>query len=257
MHPVLFHLGGIKIYSYGAMIALGVIAAIAYMTYQGRREAGLTFDQANSIFLYIFFAAVIGGKVFLIFENPSLYLHHPGRLFGSAGFVFYGSFLFAVPTMFWYFRSRHLPVYKMLDVMAVTTCIVHGFGRIGCFMAGCCYGTPTSSFLAVVFTDPASQAPLNVGLHPVQLYESGFLFLLGAGLFIFNRHKTFNGQLFLIYIMSYAVGRSILEMFRGDEDRGYVIGKVISNSQFIAILVIIAALVIYRSWSRKQRITPP
>ncbi|HNC30871.1 MAG TPA: prolipoprotein diacylglyceryl transferase, partial [Cyclobacteriaceae bacterium] len=85
MHPILFELGGITVYSYGFMIALGVIGAVAYMYFQGRKDVGLTFDQANSLFLIIFIAAFIGGKVFLFFENPSLYTEQPGKLLAGRG----------------------------------------------------------------------------------------------------------------------------------------------------------------------------
>src|SRR5262245_58984475 len=135
MHPVLFEIGGLKVYSYGFLIALGAMAGIAYLAIRGKKELGLTFDQANSLFLYIFLAALIGGKVFLFFEDPSEYLEHPKKLFTGKGFVFYGAFLVAIPTMFWFFRKNKLPTYAMLDIMAITTCLVHMFGRLGCFMA--------------------------------------------------------------------------------------------------------------------------
>jgi phosphatidylglycerol:prolipoprotein diacylglycerol transferase len=69
MHPVLFELAGIKVYSYGFMIAFGAIAGVAYMAIQGKKEVGLTFDQANTLFLFIFGAAIVGGKAFLFFED--------------------------------------------------------------------------------------------------------------------------------------------------------------------------------------------
>src|SRR5690606_41767977 len=108
MHPILFEIGGTAVYTYGFMIALGAIAGVWYMTVQGRKELGLTFDQANTLFLYIFLAALVGGKFFLFFEDPSYYLESPKRFFTGRGFVFYGSFLFAVPVMLWYFRKQKL-----------------------------------------------------------------------------------------------------------------------------------------------------
>ena len=119
----------------------------------------------------------------------------------------------------------------MLDVMAVVTCIVHGFGRIGCFMAGCCYGKPTESIFGVTFTNPACQAePLFTALHPTQLYEASLIFVLMTGLIILKSNKKFDGQLFLLYLIIYAFGRGVLELFRGDIQRGFIIGDVVSNS---------------------------
>lgn len=258
MNPVLFEIGGFSVYSYGVMIAIGAIAGVAYMVVQGRREVGLTFDQANSLFLVIFFAALVGGKVFLFFEDPSSYLEEPSRLLTGRGFVFYGSFLFAVPAMLWYFRKHKLDPYKMLDIMAVTTCLVHIFGRVGCFLAGCCHGNPTDSFLAVTFSDPACYAgPLNTPLHPTQLYEA--LFILGVMLMLLylRSRRQFYGQMFLTYLILYGAGRFFLEFLRGDLARGFVIGKYLSHSQFIALIVVAGAVIVYSAWYRRSRIALP
>ncbi len=255
MHPVLFEVGGLTVHSYGFMIALGALAGVAYMAIQGKKDVGLTFDQANSLFLYIFIAAFVGGKLFLFFEDPSRYAHAPKKLFTGSGFVFYGSFLLAIPTMLWYFRKHKLNTYKMLDVMAVSTCLVHMFGRVGCFLAGCCYGTPTDGVLGVIFTDPLCHAePKNVPLHPTQLYEAGYIFLVMVVLLFLRTRRKFYGQLFLLYLMLYAVGRSVLEIFRGDEARGYVIKNYVSHSQFIAFLIILTVLYVYSRWSKTNTV---
>ena len=255
MHPVLFEISGISVYSYGFMIALGSIAGVAYMAIQGKRELGLTFDQANMLFLCIFVAAFVGGKFFLFLEDASYYQDHPRSLLTGRGFVFYGSFLFTIPTMLWYFKANKLPVFKMLDIMAITTCLVHAFGRLGCFLAGCCYGKPTDLFFGIVFTDPACQAePLNTPLFPTQVLEAAYIFILAIVLWKIRDRRSFYGQLFLLYIFFYAVGRSILEIFRGDSERGYVIGNYISHSQLIAFILILVVLYFYKAWSVKNKV---
>jgi phosphatidylglycerol:prolipoprotein diacylglycerol transferase len=238
------------------MIAIGVVAAVAYMAIQGKKDVGLTFDQANSLFLIIFIAAFVGGKVFLLLENPSYYFGNPSRLLRGSGFVFYGSFLFAVPSMLWYFRKQKLHVYKMLDVMAVVTCLVHMFGRIGCFMAGCCYGKPTTNGMGVTFTNPACQAePLNTPLYPTQLWEAGYILLVMMVLLVIKKYsQKFYGQLFLLYLALYAIGRSVLELFRGDVARGFIIDDILSYSQFIALLILTVVGVVYSRWSKKNAI---
>jgi phosphatidylglycerol:prolipoprotein diacylglycerol transferase len=139
--------------------------------------------------------------------------------------------------------------------MAIVTCIVHGFGRIGCFMAGCCYGKPTHSLFGVTFTNPVCQAePLHTALHPTQLYEAVFIFILMTGLIISGSKKKFNGQLFLIYLITYAIGRGVLEIFRGDIQRGFLIENVISNSQVIALGVIVIAVYFYIRLKRKSNL---
>ena len=251
MHPVLFEAGTITIYTYGFLIALGCLAAFTYMW----RTSRMSFDQANTLFILLILAGIIGGKLFMIFEDPARYLKNPARLVSASGFVFYGSLLLCIPTMLLFFRKNKLPVLSMLDIMAIVTCIVHGFGRLGCFMAGCCYGLPTDSWLAVIFIDPVCQAqPLNTPLHPTQLYEATFIFMLMTALLILKSRKTFDGQVFLVYLVVYACGRSVIEMFRGDIERGFVIKDILSNSQFISLLIAAVAIFFYVKLNRKVKL---
>jgi phosphatidylglycerol:prolipoprotein diacylglycerol transferase len=252
MHPILFEAGSVTVYTYGFFIALGAVLGGLYMWRQGKKEFGLTFDQANTLFVLLIIAGVVGGKLFVLFERPSYYFRNLTTLFSGSGFVFYGSLLTAIPVMLWYFKKNRIPTLAMLDVMAVVTCIVHGFGRIGCFNAGCCYGVPTDGIFGVVFSDPVCQArPLNVALHPTQLYEAALIFSILTFLLIYKTHKKFDGQLFILYLIIYAAGRSVLEMLRGDLERGFVIQDWLSNSQFISILVIGLSVYFYVKLNRK------
>ena len=257
MHPVLFHFGSFTIYTYGFFIALGAVLGALYMWRVGQKRYGMTLDQANTLFLLLISAGVVGGKLFMIFENPSYYLSHFSELFSANGFVFYGSLLTAIPVMLWYFKKNSLPVAGMLDVMAAVTCIVHGFGRIGCFNAGCCYGKPTENFLAVTFTNPTCQAPLNASLHPTQLYEATSIVLILITLLIIGNRKKFDGQIFLTYLILYAIVRSVIELFRGDLERGFVINGVLSTSQFISLMVAATAIYFYVKLNRKANFQMP
>ncbi|HCM76595.1 MAG TPA: prolipoprotein diacylglyceryl transferase [Cytophagales bacterium] len=258
MYPILFEVGPIVIYSYGFFIAVGALVGLTYMAYQGKKQFQTTYDQSNALFIYIVVAAYLGGKVFFFFENPTYYIRHLSKVFSGNGFVFFGSLLFAIPTMLWFFRKHRIPVLPMLDIMGIVTCIVHGLGRIGCFLSGCCHGKPTDSFLNVVFTNPVCQAePLNTPLHPTQLYEAGFLFSLMIFLLWLKANKKFDGQVFLTYLIVYSVGRSLLELLRGDEERGYVIQNLVSHSQFISLLVICISGFLYVKLRRKGKLLVP
>jgi phosphatidylglycerol---prolipoprotein diacylglyceryl transferase len=255
MHPILFKIGSITIYTYGFFIALGATLGGLYMWRQGKKQFGLTFDQANTLFVLLILAGVVGGKAFVLFEDPTYYFKNLSKLFSGSGFVFYGSLLTCIPAMLWYFKKNNIPTLAMLDVMAVVTCIVHGFGRIGCFNAGCCYGIPTDSFLGVTFTNPICQAsPLNTPLHPSQLYEATLIFSILIFLLIQKNYKKFQGQQFLLYLIIYAAGRSLLETMRGDLERGFVIKDWISNSQFISALVSTVAIYFYVKLNRKANL---
>lgn len=270
MHPVLFEfntpdfLNGIlpntiSIYTYGFLIACGALSGFAYTAIQAKKQYGLKIETIQTLIILIIAAAVIGGKFFIIFEDPKLYFSEPSRLFKNFGngFVFYGSLIFAIPTMLMFFKYHKLPIWGMLDIMAGTTCIVHAFGRMGCFMAGCCYGTPHDGIFSVIFTHPLSNAqPLHAPLHPTQLYSSLMILGILAILMFIKRRKRFDGQLFMTYLMLYAIGRSIIEIFRGDLERGFLIENVLSNSQFYSLLIFTGALIIYIRLAKKSRMVP-
>ncbi|MEM6360142.1 MAG: prolipoprotein diacylglyceryl transferase [Bacteroidota bacterium] len=264
MHPILFKipvpdfLQGIfgeffTVYSYGFFIVLGAVVGLTYVANESRRNFNLPFDKVNTLFLLLLFASVVGGKIFLYFEDPGRYAGNFKALFSGRGFVFYGSLLFCIPTMLWFFKKNKLPVLQMLDIMAVTTCLVHMFGRIGCFMAGCCHGIEWHGPLAVTFTDPVCLAkPLNTPLHPTQLYSAALIFSIMIALFFIKKRKQFHGQLFLSYLTLYAVGRSAIEIFRGDVSRGYVIEGYLSHSQFISILVLLSSVYFYKRLKKNR-----
>ena len=254
MKPELFKIGDFfTVYAYGFFIAIGAILGVTYVAIQARKRFNISFDTINTLFLLLIVAAVVGGKVFLFFEKPGYYTDNPSALFTGKGFVFYGSLIFTIPTMLIFFKKHNLPTLPMLDIMAVTTCIVHIFGRIGCFMAGCCYGIEWHGPLSVIFTDDQCLAPLNAPLHPTQLYSVTLITIILIILLVIKRNKAFEGQLFILYLMLYAIGRSIIEIFRGDESRGYIIENVLSHSQFIALILFLIALYFYIRLSRQQK----
>lgn len=256
MHPVLFKIGDtFTIYSYGFFIVIGAICGVTYVWKQSKKQFNTNFDQINTLFLLLLIAAVVGGKLFLFFEKPNYYVNNLGALLTGRGFVFYGSLLFCIPTMLSFFKKHKLPLYPMLDIMAITTCIVHFFGRIGCFMAGCCHGIEWHGPLAVVFTDEACLAPLNTPLHPTQLYSSGMILLILLILLVIKKYRKFEGQLFLSYLILYALGRSVIEVFRGDLSRGFVIDGYLSNSQFISLIIILVTLFFYIKLAKKGKAT--
>ena len=242
------------IYWYGFLIAIGAIAAISYTGYQAKKLYQLKFEDVNTLFLLILLASIIGGKVFYFFENPSYYVSNLGELMTGRGFVFYGSFLFTIPVILVFFKVHKLPIFGMLDIMGITTCIVHIFGRMGCFMAGCCHGKAYDGVLSVTFTDPHSLAsPLHTALHPTQLYSATMIGLILIILLRIKKRQVFSGQIFLSYLILYATGRAVIEIFRGDLSRGFIIDAYVSHSQFISMFLIIGAVGIYYKLYRNSQ----
>jgi len=133
-------------------------------------------------------------------------------------------------------------------------------GRLGCFAAGCCYGKVCDRPWAVTFHDAyatrAVGTPLEVPLHPTQLYESAAALLIFFGLLWLSGRKRFEGQVALVYLVFYAATRFVIEFYRGDAARGTVFHGLLSTSQFIAILVAVAAGVLYPYLMRRRRLEP-
>lgn len=267
MHPILFKIpipeflqgflpSELIIYSYGALIFLGAIAASSYLVIQLKKRFGLKTDDSLNLVIGIILSAIIGGKAFLYFEDPTYFNSNPSALLSNSGFVFYGSLVFALTVVYLFIRKHKLAVWPFLDIIAITTLIVHMFGRLGCFMAGCCHGIPSDGIFSVVFTDPDCVAiPLNTPLHPTQLYSAITLLSILLFLLYIKKFEKFEGQVFLLYLMLYACGRSIIEEFRGDEARGFVFDGFLSHSQLIALILFLMALYFYIvKWKESNKV---
>jgi len=253
MYPELFHIGNLTVYSYGFLIIFGVILSFLYL-YRNKHEFGLSVDLISEFFLYCFGSVFVGGKLFYFLERPVYYIKNIQDFFTDfgQGFVFYGSFLLTIPVLIWWFRKNKIPVLFAFDFTAVCGALVHGFGKIGCFMAGCCHGIQCSSKWGVVFTNPQSVAfPLNVPVYPVQLYDATVILLIAVFLILLRRKKQFDGQFLLIYAILYSVTRFVTEYYRGDDSRGFVIKNHLSYGQFIAIFVIFTCSYFYIRLNRK------
>jgi phosphatidylglycerol---prolipoprotein diacylglyceryl transferase len=248
LHPILLKIGGFQLPTYGLLLALALLTAIVTADRLGRRE-GFDGNRMLDFSTWIILVGLLGAKVLMIISDWSDYRQNPGQIFSwntlEAGGVFYGGFIAAAFFAWWYVRTYHLPALKMFDIYAPAVALAQSVGRLGCFSAGCDYGTRTQSFLGVVFTNPYSHdvtgVPLNTRIHPTQLYESLATLVIGGILLWRYRHKKKDGEIFLIYLTLYAVARFFLEFLRGDEDRGFVFHHLLSTSQFIALLALMVA----------------
>ena len=263
MYPRLLTTDFFTLYTFGVLLAAAFLAALWWTVRAAKRE-GLDPGRVMSLGLWAIVGAIVGAKVLMVARNFPQYLAAPSELWSlsfleSAG-DFYGGFLGALAACAVYFwRHPELPAWQAADVCAPAIALGQMIGRVGCFMAGDDYGRPTSLPWAVTFTDPEAArvggAPLNVSLHPVQLYESAVCLLLFLILVWIARRKRFHGEVILAYGFLYAVARFVIEYFRGDADRGFVLGGTFSTSQSIAILVGAGALILFAVRYRAHR--PP
>ncbi len=246
MHPRLFELpviggiGPLTIYTYGVLLAAAYLLGLQLAMVRGRRR-GLDQARILDLGIYIIISALVGAKLLLLIVDFRSFAANPRSLMDlmRSGGVFYGGMILAVTVALLYIRRVGLPLWTTCDVFAPGIALGHVVGRLGCFFAGCCYGKPASVAWAVTFTDPYAAAnvgtPLNVPLHPTQLYEAGAEALILVVLLLTeSRGRRFPGRTFWFYMLLYAVSRYVIEMFRGDP-RGSVL--IFSTSQFISVLL--------------------
>lgn len=259
MFPELFSLGPITIYSYGVMLAVSYLLGL-HLARRRARQWGLDDNRILDLGIYIIVAALIGAKLLLLVVDFEQFRQSPADLASlarSAG-VFYGGLIVAVGVAFWYMARHAMPVWTTCDVFAPGIALGHVTGRLGCFAAGCCYGTPTTVSWAVTFTNPLAAAnvgtPLGIPLHPTQLYEAGAELLILVFLLATERRgHRFAGRTFWSYLFLYAVSRYVIEFYRGDP-RGTVFGMM-STSQFVS-LILAPLSVAMLLWLRRTTGTP-
>jgi phosphatidylglycerol:prolipoprotein diacylglycerol transferase len=262
VQPIAFQLGPLTIHWYGVMIALAFLAGLWTATRRARRE-NISGEQIADIVLWLMIGSIIGARTAYVttywrdeFANQPL-----SEIFmiQHGGLVYYGGFIGAVIAGYIYLRWKKMPFWKTSDVLAPSIALGNAFGRIGCLLNGCCYGRPTDVPWAITFTNPLahelSGTPLNVPLHPTEIYDAldnFILYLLLAWLF---RHKKFDGQVLATFLIGYAITRTFMECFRGDYPPdhihyGLTPGELASVPIFIAGLLL-AVLLSRRSEAKR------
>jgi phosphatidylglycerol:prolipoprotein diacylglycerol transferase len=258
MFPVLFHIGSLAVPTYGITIAIAYLVAAWYLRKKALAE-GLPEQKVFDLSIAILASAILGAKLLLVITDWKLYWHDPKELVNvlrSAG-VFYGGLICASIVGIWYLIRHRLPPWKVADMGAPAIALGEGIGRWGCFAAGCCFGKDTSGPFGVVFKNPIAHeqtgVPLGHAIEPTQIYLSLNAFAIFLFLHWLYKRKSFDGEIFCTYLLLYAITRGILEIWRGDSVRGFVIPNVLSTSQLIGVLVAVAAIAMLFALSRRHR----
>lgn len=250
MHPILFKIGNVSLYTYGLFVALGFLTALGL----ARREAQRLGENPTHILdmgFYMLIAAIVGARLFFLVINPDVISESPWAVFQiwRGGLVFYGGFIAALITAIVYVRKNKIPFLRVADIFSPGLAAGHAVGRIGCFLAGCCYGKTCDLPWAVTFNDPLSLAPIGVQLHPSQLYSVVANFVVFSFLWFFRKRTQYTGQLFWLYVLSYGLVRAFLELFRGDP-RGAFFGDVPVSQGIGLVLAALAAVMLIRMRKR-------
>nr|XP_061804855.1 phosphatidylglycerol--prolipoprotein diacylglyceryl transferase-like [Nerophis lumbriciformis] len=271
MYPILFRVGDIPIDSYVTLMVLGYIAALGaifYVTPKGgdaRKTGSLDRPQVWDLFIVMVVSSVIGAKLgHVFFEAPGHTTEsgapinsliellqddpwHWARL-GESGYVWYGGMLGALlVAVFYFYRRPHLKGWLYADAFAPAIMLGAALGRMGCFLAGCCYGDPTDGPFGIQF--PRLPSPV----HPTQLYDATIAAALGLFLLWRFGRRRFHGENIALLLMTYPVMRATTEIFRGDAERGEY--GAISTSQIISIPLFFIGVWLYFH-RRKSPIAP-
>lgn len=258
MFPRLFEIGGFALPTYGFLLACAYLAAIWWAARKAPAR-GASPDDVADLGISILLASLVGSKLTLFLLSPGDYASREGlwRLLRSGG-VFYGGLVAATAFGLWLVHRRKMKLWSIADLMAPSVALGEGIGRIGCLAAGCCWGKRADDLpWSIVFTDPYTAdtigTPLGAPLHPTQIYLS----LAGFGMFalleVVDRRRRFDGQVFWIFVVVHAVTRSVIELWRGDEVRGFLIPGVVSTSQAIAAASALVGLAMLKYLSGKPR----
>lgn len=244
---------GKSIPTYGLMAALGIAAALAYITLTNRGGQAGHIPAVDVLHLLALAVpgAIVGAKLlYLIVELPAIvqnwsYLwQNPNSLwtFLKQGLVFYGGLAGGLGAVYAYCRRYRLPYGAVLNICTPAIPLFHIFGRIGCFFAGCCWGIP--AVYGISFHQ-APFAPNGIPLLPVQLIEAACNLLLFVFLAAFSRRARAKALTFPLYLLGYGLLRFVLEFFRGDALRGIF---VLSTSQWLSLVAIALGLILLRKF---------
>ena len=246
----LFSIGRFTVHGYGLMIGLGFMAAVYVGSFLAKRR-GLSEPDFVNMAIYVLVIGFLGGKLLHMIVEFRALLEDPMSVIGSAGFVVYGGIITGIATIFTYCKIKKLVFLEYIDLFATAVPINQALGRIGCLLAGCCYGRTTESHFSLVFPE-GCMAPANVRLIPTQpLMAAGNFILFVILTVIWLRScpakdgtpgsKYIKGLATSLYLILYSIGRFAIEFFR-DDDRGAV--GILSTSQFIALFTFAAGIVL-------------
>lgn len=240
MHPILFKIGPITIYTYGFLMAVAIILAILLTAYRAEKK-GYDKNIIYDLAFYGVIGGILGAKLlYMIAEAPTVFKNPKSIIYMlTSGFVVYGGLIGGVLAGYIYCKKRGLNFLKMFDLAAPSMALAQSIGRQGCHFAGCCYGRPTDSPFGVIFKE-SPFAPNGVKLIPTQEISSLGNLIIFLILLNYSKKERSDGKVAGLYILLYSVGRFIIEFFRGDF-RGNV--GPLSTSQFISIITFVIALI--------------
>jgi len=218
MYPVLLQLGNFELRSYGVIFALSLLIGFWVSSKEGERK-GLDPKLIQDFAVYALLGGIVGARIyFILFSEPAYFLQHPWEILaiwhGGIGVI--GSLLGGAVVAVWYCRKRNISCLKLGDILVPGIALAQTVGQFACLLNGDSYGRPTDLPWAITYTDPRSLAPLNIPLHPIEIYEMVAYFMVFLLVWKARKQYQADGFTLLAYLFAYGVARFVVEFFRGN-----------------------------------------
>lgn len=233
--PVAFEILGRPIYWYGVFVALGFLAAVIHWNALARRE-GWPEGIGSDLGFIVMVGGIVGARIAYLLANADYYRAHPAEIIriDQGGLIFYGGFILASLGVVAMALKRKLALWRLGDFAVSALPLGHAFGRVGCFLNACCYGSPTGL--------PWGVQQADAHRHPVQLYETFFNLALYAALHVLLRRRLPPGMVVAAYLAGYGGWRFLAEFVRGDQRLAGAAG--LDAAQVLSIVLVAAGLLI-------------
>jgi phosphatidylglycerol:prolipoprotein diacylglycerol transferase len=250
---VAFHIGSFAVHWYGVMVALGFAAGLWTAARRGP-IAGMTAEQVFDVGPWLIIGALIGARILYVVSYwdqqfagrpfTEVFMVHHG------GLVYYGGLIGASLACILFSVLKKVPLWRIADVLSPSIALGYVFGRIGCLLNGCCYGTACTLPWAVKY--PADHPTFPTPVHPTQIYDSLLNLVFYLGLEWLYRRRKFDGQIFATYLIGYAILRSTVEIFRGDYPKHYL-GGWATPAHLVSLGIVAAGVILYLVLKRSGR----
>lgn len=242
-------IGPLTIHGYGVMIAVGILMAF-FVGERMAKKTGMDPNHVDTLIIVCLITGYLGSKITYILTVWDQFLANPAAVLGADGWVVYGGILGGILGAWLYCHFKKISFFHYANLLFPSVALAQGFGRIGCFFAGCCYGKQTHGALGITFHH-SHYAPNDVKLIPTQLLSSAGDFILFYILYKVYMDESTRDETMGWYLLLYSAGRFVIEFLRGDTIRGFV--GVLSTSQFIGLFLIAAGIIVLIQVKRNEK----
>jgi len=250
LYPKLVHLyGSLSINSFGLCLAFSLMVFIYFVSKDSTLQKMLKLDDIINLTIYTALIGVISGRILYIITEFPKYESFWGLIdFSSGGSSVFGSFIGVASYLIFFAYKNNFHILELLDVVGIYVPIIHSISRVGCFLAGCCYGCETNLPWGITYTNPETVAPLYITIHPTQLYSAVIFFCIWLFMY-FNFAKVkpqISGLIFSLYLIFSSLERLFIDFIRGD--RTFLLNKyhlftMLSFHQLIALNLLLVGFI--------------